>query len=281
MGRLRAMRVVTVALCCLVLFGSAGCKKEPESGLDPKIVPPAIAEAGVLRAGVDLAYPPLAGVDGEKQAGIDIDVASALADKLGLKVTFVDVEPSQAATALADGTVDIMLSVPLTSADLTRVIPAGTYIADGPAAFVSVEGTGSIEPTMTLDTLPTTAIAVQTESEAFWLVSSEYGAEALAPVESLRAALAAVESGESQVAVGSAIVGAYIARDFDHIRFAGQLAPATPFTIAVAAENTELADAVRLSLDELAADGVLDSVRSKWVGSLPALTVRDLSEEEQ
>ncbi len=280
MGRLRSCRLAAVVVCCALLFGVAGCKKAPEPTLDPKVAPPVIAEEGTLRAGVDLAYPPFAGVDGDRQAGIDIDVAAALADKLGLKVTFVDVSPSQAATALADGTVDIMLSVPLTSADLTRIIPAGTYLADGPAAFISVEGTGSVEPTMTIGSLPTSQIAAQTESEAFWLVNSEYGAEAMNPFESLRAAFTSVESGESRVAVGSAVIGAYIARDFERICFAGQLAPATPLTVAVAAENTELADAVRLALDELAADGVLDSVRRKWVENLPALTVRDLADED-
>jgi len=267
----------------MVLPLGAGCTKKPEPKLDPKVGPPVIGEAGTLRAGVDLALPPFGGIDGGKQAGIDIDVASALAERLGLAVTFVDVAPSQAATALAEGKVDVVLSVPLTNTDLTRVTPAGTYISDGPGIFGFVadgdsakdsnpaEGSDPVEPSMTLETLPVTPIAAQKESSSYWLVELEYGTAALKPFETLREALESVDRAENEVAVGSAVIGAYISRDMKNVQFLGQLAPTAPLTVAVSAENAKLGDAVRLALNELDADGVLDSIRRKWVGNLPAL----------
>jgi len=264
-------RIAGVIGLGLLLVALGGCKKEEAPKPEPKVAPPAIGQAGQLRAGVDLSVPPFGGTDAGKQAGLDLDVAAALAERLGLAVTYVEVSPSEASTALADGTVDIVLSVPLADADLTRVSPAGTYVSDAPAAFIATDSTASIEPSMTLADLPVAKVAAQTGAAAYWLVSSEYGEETLEPFESLRLALEALDRGEVPAAVGDAIVGAYIARDFPRVRFAGQLAPATPLTVAVAAENSTLSDAVRTALDELAADGVLGSIRAKWVGDLPEL----------
>ncbi len=114
-------------------------------------------------------------------------------------------------------------------------------------------------------------VAAQKESPAFWLTTAEYGDEAVEPFDTLREAFVAVDRGQYPVVVGSALVGAYLGRDVPRVKFAGQLAPGTPLAVAVAAENTTLADAVRTTLDGLAADGVLDSVRRKWVGDLPEL----------
>ena len=57
------------------------------------------------------------------------------------------------------------------------------------------------------------------------------------------------------------------------MHFAGQMEPATLLGVAVAPENAKLADATREALDGLAADGVLDAIRGKWVGSLAKLKV--------
>jgi len=43
--------------------------------------------------------------------------------------------------------------------------------------------------------------------------------------------------------------------------------------VTVASEATELEQAVRETLDTLAAEGVLDTILRKWVGELPRLEV--------
>ena len=77
---------------------------------------------------------------------------------------------------------------------------------------------------------------------------------------------------------GDAIIGAYIARDFPAVRYAGRIGPASPLAVAVAVDNTALADAVRVALDELAADGVLETIRRKWLGDAPEIQVEDTPE---
>jgi polar amino acid transport system substrate-binding protein len=95
-----AGRVLALLVAATLALGAVACSKrsvEPE--LKPKIFPPTIAEAGVLRAGVDLDYPPSAGVDKGTEAGIDVDVAAAIAERLGLRLRLVDVGETGVAAA--------------------------------------------------------------------------------------------------------------------------------------------------------------------------------------
>ncbi len=155
MGHVRRAGVLfSLAVCAAVVLAGVGCSKPETPALQPKVAPPAVKEAGTLRAGIDLEYPPFGGKDNGQQAGLDIDVASALAEKLGLKLVVVQVEPSGAATELANGAVDVVLSVPFSAEALTNVALAGSYAADAPAFFIATETTAPIEATMTIATLP-------------------------------------------------------------------------------------------------------------------------------
>jgi polar amino acid transport system substrate-binding protein len=268
MGRM--VRVVLALTLVLTVTVLGGCAKSEEPLRSPVVESPAIGTAGVLRAGVDLSTAPYGGVDGGREAGIDVDVAAALADRLGLELEIVDVSPSAAATALAEAKVDIVFSVPFIETSAAGLLSAGTYTSSAPAFFTAREGTASVEP-VTLDSLSVEQVAAQTGSPAYWALRYELGESGVVAFDSLRAALQAVASGEVELAAGDALVGAYLARDITGIAFAGQLAGAEPLAVVTSEGNVDLADVVRKTLDDLAADGVLDTIRTKWVGDLPVL----------
>ena len=266
-------RVGFAAIMATLLFATlalAGCGPAPAPKVEPKIGPPAIKEAGVLRAGVDLSYPPFAGTDKGEQAGIDVDVASALAGRLGLKVKLVDVKQSNIATALADGDVDVALSAPFSADVLARASMAGTYLSDGPALFTR-DATGSVPTTSSISALDGTKVGAEQYSEAYWLLVGELGPDGVSAYPSLRDAFGALQEGDVTSVAGDALVGAYIARDQPGIHYVGALGPAHLLGVAVATSNTKLSDAVRSTLDGLASDGALDAIRAAWVGSLPKL----------
>lgn len=271
-------RLLTFSMLGLAVV-SLGCSKPAEQpAVQPKVAPPAIATAGALAVGVDLAAPPFAGEDGGIKAGLDIDVGAALAEQLGLKVRYVDVKPSNAATALADGSADVVMSVPLADTALSAVSLVGAYAFDGPAFFVSTSSTESVEPSLTVASVAAGTVGVQRESAAYWYLISELDAENVKVYDTLRDAIDGLEAGEVPVVAGDAFVGAYIARDRPRVHFAGQVQQASSLSAAVAAENTELADAVRTALDGLAADNVFDALRRKWVGDLPELAAPESAE---
>ena len=278
MGRGRVCLGCASVVLGLVLLVS-GCSQPAQPALQPKLGPPAIKVPGVLRVGVDPGYPPFAGVAKGQQAGIDVDVAQALATRLGLKAQLVDVKPSEIATALSDGIVDVALSAPFSAAVLSRDSIAGTYLSDGPAVFVARESTVSVPATVTAPWLATVRTGAQVSSPSYWLLAQQIGAESISPFPTLRGALEALSAGSVQAVVGDGLVGAYIARDLPGVRYVGQLAPASPVGVAVSADDAKLADAVRAALDSMAGDGVLSAIRTKWVGDLPAFAVPVAADE--
>ena len=158
---------------------------------------------------------------------------------------------------------------------MSRTTLAGSYLSDGPAFFIATESTAAVVPSMTLDTLPAIKIGAQEGSAAFWKLQSEFGAESLVGFPTLRDALNGLREGKVAVAAGDALVAGYIIRDMPTVHLAGQLEPALPLGVAVALDNVALGDAVRTSLDGLSADGVLETIRTKWVGEFPKLKMAE------
>lgn len=267
-------RMVAAVLAIALVASLAGCQKQVEEpALTPLIEPPVIAEAGVLKVGLDLSYPPFAGTDKGTQAGIDVDVAAAIAERLGCRLEVVDVKPSAMASSLSGRAIDIMLgAVPITDAVLADVATAGSYIIDSPAFFTRVSAESSETAPITLEQSASLRIGAQRASAAFWALEYEHGEGAVAAFDTLRGAFDALEAGDVDVVASSATVGAYIARDYSGIEFAGQFGDAEPLGVAVAKDAVELEAAVREVLDGMAADGVLDTIRRKWVGDLPQLS---------
>jgi ABC-type amino acid transport substrate-binding protein len=95
----------------------------------------------------------------------------------------------------------------------------------------------------------------------------------LAVVPTLRAAFEEMATDNADIVAGDAIVGAYVARDFDGVHLVGQIGDGVPLGVAVSREATGFEPVVRRVLDDLAGSGVLDALRSKWVGDLPPLRI--------
>ncbi len=275
----RTKRALALILSAVLLVAVTGCGGgEKPTSLTPSIAPPLIAKEGVLRAGVDLSYPPFAGEDKGQKVGIDVDVAAALAERLGLTLELVDIKPSDAPAALQNKQIDVAFgALSLADAVLAGLTPAGSYVADGPGYF-SIVASGTAAPEVTPASLAGMKVGCQKESAAFWKLESEYGQGFATSFDSLREGFDALKAGSIDILVADALVGAYIARDYADVRFVGQHGQAAGLGVVVAPDATELEAVVRTTLDALASEGVLDTIRTKWVGNLPALEVAGSTE---
>lgn len=259
----RAFLVCVVALAGVLVL--AGCNETltlPKRA--PKVKPPVIAKAGELRVALDLDYPPFGGVDKGDKAGLDIDVASAIADRLGLKLVIVEGSHADALKKLADRDVDVVMGgLTFDQALSDNLAFAGAYAEAAPVLFSSKPAT------VTLDDLGGIPVAVQKNAPAYWSLLELYGEDLIRVQPTLREALQSVESGDVEYAAGDSLVGSYILRDFTRLRLVGQIAPSTPIGVAVNKENPELENVLRSTLDQMSAEGVLGTLRRKWVGDLP------------
>lgn len=249
--------------CSAVSSVMGGSSYQPE--LKSAVVStPAIGQSGTLRVGVDTEKAPLAGVDSSQNIiGIDVDVAAALADELGLKLSIVDVG-SDPEGALADGKVDLVMGIDSLDSSGLNMWFSENYLPTG-VALIALSSQNASVPTAQ----SSLQIAAQISSTSAWAVDNEFGESALVSVKNLSDAFSQLESGKVGYVAADAVIGAYAAHrqeiDADVVALMTNLGG---YCIGISKSNTQLQTAVSDALSKLVDGGVVDVVESKWFGSV-------------
>ena len=266
-------KIIVLASMLCVAFALVGCNTQsyqPED-LTPTVSTPTIGQNGVLRVGVDASNPPFAGKIGSDIVGMDVDVAAALADQLGLKLEIKNVEANGAA-ALAAGDVDVLMMASKNNTDSNMWV-SEPYVETAVALFAGEAH----------NTTPTPAsnpiIAAQSASMSAWAIENTFGDDALYPLNDLVSAFSAAEKGEAAYVAADAVIGTYVAKTQNvNLRIIALLDKPSGYCIGVSAANTDLQNAVAGTLKNLKDGGIVKIVSSKWLGSDLALSQMPLVE---
>lgn len=247
------------ALVSLFLPGCSGNTKPPALK-SAEITTPTIKEAGTLRVGVNTSQAPLAGQGNSKIIGIDVDIASAIADSLGLKVKIVDIG-SSSSKAITNGDVDVVLGVD--SSDVPKSTKlSDKYLSTGVALFAAKNGGKSIPGA---DSNP--KVAAQTSSKSAWATTNVFGKESLVSQSDLSAAFQSMNSGSVDYVASDAIIGLYSANKAEvSATPIALLDNASGYCAAVSQDNSDLLDKINSKLKELVNNGTLDIIEKKWLG---------------
>lgn len=259
------------AVCCAaMLLLATGCQQQQESYTPPEATPsvskPVIAQEGVLRVGVNANNAPLAGQPSSstKIVGIDVDMAAALADQLGLKLEVVDVS-TDAAGALTSGKVDVVMGV--NKSDSPSFWTSGTYLPTAVALFA--QSSNSTVPANSAST----KIAAQVSSNSAWAVTNEFDNSTITTTEDLKSAFSALESGKVQYVAADAVVGSYVSNNAGmDVHMVALMQQASGYCVGVLDGNTQLKQAVSNALSAMNSNGVSSVIQKKWLG-----TTMDLS----
>lgn len=277
-----ARRVMVSAmslLCAVGLSGvlSACSASEPYTppAKDPVISSPVIAENGVLKVGVNSSNPPLAGTLGSGELiGLDVDIAAALADQLGLKVQIIDVG-TDAEAALTNGQVDIVMGLDKSNTDLNCWL-SDAYLSSGVSLFAA----SGVEPIPANE--EGVSIAAQASTKSAWTVVNEFDKATLVAKENLEDAFAAASSGEAQYVASDAIIGAYLAREKgSNLVIVSLLQQSSGFAIGVLGTNAELQQAISEALVSLQGGGLIPLIQTKWLGQPLDLTAVPVAEPKE
>ena len=261
--------LLALTFCAVAAFAMAGCSSQEEyapSLGEPTLALPAIGEEGVLRVGVNTQRSPLAGQGNEKIIGIDVDIASAIADELGLKVDLQDVG-ADADKALAEGEVDIVMGQE--SVDETEgVWHSEQYLPTGVVLFAK-EGSGAQMPTGAV----TPKIAAQISSKSAWAVTNAFGEEALASTGDLATAFSDLSNGSVDYVASDAVIGMYAANLQDvPVEVVCLMDTASGYCIGAKSDNTELQEAIQGALTAIIDNGLVGVIEDKWLGTAVVLT---------
>ena len=234
------------------------------ASLSPKVDASALVEAGYLTVGLRTSSstaPFCVTSDGSQVQGLDVELAYALGDELGLRVKFVDV--SDAGSSLGQSC-DVVMG--MKGSDTNAAVLAGSYAESAAALFRrGSTGVAKIEDLLSKKTLGNTGLVVERASYS-----------------NLNEAFADLEAGKVDYVLCDAYSGAYLAKAYDDISLAGTLDAPAAVGVGVARTNSELFSAVRSALEAIQSNGIMDLERTRWVGSLESLgagaQVRDIPE---
>ena len=220
--------------------------------------------AGVLTVGLrtqSVTAPMIAASAGGTLQGIDVEIASALADQLGVDVKFVSVSgPVDGLQAGCDIVMDVR-----SGEDSTSTLISG-YAESTTALFHK----GS-ETNITADSLSGKTVGVQTGSLSERAMGQVLTGMSVQGFSNLNEAFDALENGSIDYVACDAYAGAYLAANKD-ITMVGVVDVPTTIGISVATNNKTLATQIQKALAAIQTNGVEAVIRNKWVGTLPHLS---------
>ena len=229
--------------------------QEKREARQQKIPDSSLHTAGTLTVGLrtqSVTAPMIAASEAGTLQGIDVEIASAIADQLGVDVKFVSV----------NGPVD---GLQAGGEDSTSTLISG-YAESATALFHK----GS-ETDITADSLSGKSVGVQTGSLSERAMGQVLTGMSVQGFSNLNDAFEALENGSIDYVACDAYAGAYLAANKD-ISMVGVVDVPSTIGISVATSNKTLATQIQQALSAIQSNGVEGVIRNKWIGTLPHLS---------
>jgi ABC-type amino acid transport substrate-binding protein len=221
-----------------------------------------LAEAGKLHMATNAAFPPYESTtDNGGYEGIDVEIATAIADKLGLELAVDDMDFSSVITSVASGKSDIAMAG-LTVNEERKQNLDFTDSYQNAVQSIIVKDDSEIK---TADDLGNAnAIGCQEGTTGYIYCSDSYGDKAIAYQDGATAVQALVQGKVDAVVIDNEPAKAYVAAN------QGLKILDTPFededyAIGVAKGNTELLKSVNGALEQLQQDGTVKKIVDKYI----------------
>ena len=242
---------------------------------------------GSLDIGSDMSYAPIEFLDEKtnEQMGLDVDVANALAETLGIKAKFNNSAFDGLLPALDAKRYDVIMSAMTATDERKKTVDFVEYFNAGSGIIVSKGNPKSIK---SADDLCGMTVAVQqgtTQSDFLQGPADSPGGQDKKCKDAGKSGITVLKFGTDPEAVQALVAGQADAEmaDFPVAAYSAQksegkleiipnqIEPA-PYGIAVRKTSTALNDALTKALAEIKKNGKLDAILQKWnleAGKLP------------
>jgi polar amino acid transport system substrate-binding protein len=263
--------------------GSSSSSSSSSAPLAAKL-PADIRNAGVIKVGSDIAYPPVEYMQGGKAVGIDPDLAVALGKQLGVRFQFQNGKFDSLIVGLQAKRFNVIMSAMNDTkarqegidSDTGKKAGSGVDFVDYFTAGTSIlVQKGNPKGIKSLDDLCGKVVALQrgTTSEGIAKAQSKKctkdGGKAitLQTFDTDPEALLRLKQGASVADLNDFPVAAYNAKtsgggkDFEVV---GDQIEAGPYGIAVGKDNTQLSDALQAAMDAIIKNGEYTKILEKW-----------------
>ncbi|RPA12145.1 ABC transporter permease subunit [Gordonia sp. OPL2] len=257
---MRRLRRAAPSLCLIILLvvGLSGCGRDSSAdGFD------SIRESGVLRVGTEGTYAPFSYHDQSsgQLAGYDVDVANAVAEKLGVRAEFVETPWDSIFAALGADRFDVVANQVTITPERQAKYDLSEPYSVGEGVIVTRADDSSIR---SLDDL-NGKVTAQSATSNWAQVATDAGARVEA-VEGFTQAIKLLNQGRVQATVNDSIaVYAYLAETGDtSVKIAATTGDTSEQAFA-ARKDSRIVGELNRALDELKADGTLTQISQKYL----------------
>lgn len=250
----KIVSMLLVLIMALALF--AGCSSNEGMTI----------EEGKLIMSTNAAFPPyeMTTDDGGFE-GIDVEIAGAIADKLGLELVIDDMDFDAALLAVQEGKSDIVMAGVSVTEDRQLVMDFSDSYATGVQVVIVKEGS-----TVTMDNLGEKMIGCQRGTTGYIYASAPveedgYGEDHVTAFDNGAAAVQALLNDQVDcVIIDSAPAAEYVAANPGLTLLDGNWVE-EEYAIGMDKGNTELVEAVNGALKELIEDGTVQKIIDKYI----------------
>ena len=223
-------------------------------------------EEGKLIMSTNAAFPPYEMVaDDGSFEGIDVEVAGAIAEKLGLELVIDDMDFDAALLAVQQGKSDMVMAGVTVTEDRQMVMNFSDSYATGVQVVIVKEGSD-----VTMDNLGEKMIGCQRGTTGYIYASDSpenggYGEDHVTAYDNGASAVQALMNGQVDcVIIDSAPAAEFVAANPGLTILEGTWVEEF-YAIGMGKDNTALLDAVNAALAELTADGTLQAIVDKYI----------------
>ena len=218
-------------------------------------------EPGKLIMSTNAAFPPYEmTTDSGEFEGIDIETAQAIADKLGLELQIDDMDFDAALLAVQQGKADMVMAGVTVTDERQNVMDFTDSYATGIQSIIVPEGSDITSP----DDLAGKKIGTQRGTTGYIYCSDDFGDDAVVAYDDGLTAVQALNNGQvDAVVIDNAPAKEFVAANPGLVILDTSYAE-EDYAIGMA-KGSSLEAAVNAALEELKADGTLQSIVDKYI----------------
>lgn len=270
----KALKAAAVALSCalavaclgLVACGGSNSGSDGSSSGNASSGSYKLVESGKLTVGSDLDYKPMEYLDGDKPAGFGVDMTQEICNRLGLEMNFLSPQNFDSLITQVNGgtSMDVAVSSITINDEREELVDFSTPYYDSNLAIVTL-ASSDIASASDLSGKPVGAQSGSTGEE--W-AKENLGDSSYTPYTGPTDALTALRAGKIQAVVLDAPVASdYVKEDAGTYKLVDEIATGEQYGIAINKDNPELKKAIDSALADMKADGTLDKLKNKWLGT--------------
>ena len=229
----------------------------------------ALVSEGKLTVGTSPDFPPFENMENGEYVGLDIDLAKAIAEKLGLEVEFKNLQFDAIVPAVAaGGQVDVGISGITVEPDREKQVDfTDSYYVDDQCIVVMKNNTTVTADDQSALNAADVTIAVQSGTTGESYAKENFPNAKTQPYGNATDCFAAMQAGQAQAVITNKAVGNQMVADaYKEAQVIKEIATGEEYAAAVSKDNPALLDALNDAIKALQDDGTLDNLVKQHLG---------------